>query len=355
MLDRGRRSDAAILALGLIVLANSRPYEGLLTAVPVGLCLAWRVARPEAHGGLALRKQVSVLLCVLMAGAVFTCWYNWRVTGSPLRLPHTVYIAQYAAAPAFIWQRPPRAPNYTDRVLRDAHMSFGIDYVEYSTLTGAAAKTIMKLARLAAFYWGPLWMLAALAIPDFIREPRFRIAAFALVLCITGMLLTVSFQEHYAAPCASIFILILVDACRRLCKRWRTVGALVVIASPVAWIGSEAATARMAPQLNWPALRRSVEADIAAVPGRHVVLVHYAPWHALGQEWVYNGPDIDSSRVIWARDLGQKMNRELMGYFPDRTFWMVEPDHPIPTVIRCTSQCAAREDNVHKQARMPDD
>jgi hypothetical protein len=354
MLNRGHRRDAAILGLGLIVLANSRPYEGLLTAVPVGFCLAWHFHRAGAQRGLALRKHVPVLSCVLLAGAVFTCWYNWRVTGSPLRLPHTAYIAQYAATPAFVWQRAPRAPEYSDRVLRDAHRSFGIDYVEYSTLTGAAAKSTMKFVRLAAFYWGPLWILAALAIPDFLREPRFRVATFALALCITGILLTIGFQEHYAAPCASIFILILVDASRRLCKRWRTVGAIVVIASPLAWIGSEAATARMPPQLDWPALRRSVEAGIAAVPGRHVVLVHYDPWHALGQEWVYNGPDIDSSRIIWARDLGQQMNRELIGYFPDHTFWLVEPDHPVPTVTRCRSQCAGREDDSNNKARLPE-
>ena len=352
MMDRRRRRDAAILGLGLIVLANSRPYEGFLTALPVVLCLVWSLrAAPQRR--LTLRKHAPVLACVLLSGTAFTCFYNWRVTGSPYLLPHTAYIAQYAAAPAFVWQRPPRAPEYSDRVLHDAHTSFGIDYVEYSTLAGAAAKSTMKIARLAAFYWGPLWILAALAIPDFVREPRFRVAACALALCITGILLTVAFQEHYAAPCASIFLLILVDASRRLCKRWRTVGAIVVIASPIAWTGSEAATARLAPQADWPALRRSVEAKIAAAPGRHVVLVHYDPWHALGQEWVYNGPDIDSSRIIWARDLGRERNGELIGYFSDRTFWLVEPDHPVPIVTRCTSECAAHADNLQDQ-RVPD-
>jgi hypothetical protein len=357
MLDRARRRDAAILGLGLIVLANSRPYEGFLTAVPFGLCLAWHFLRPGAQRGPALRKHAPVLACVLLAGAVFTGWYNWRVTGSPLRLPHTAYIAQYAAAPAFVWQRAGRAPEYSDRVLRDAHTSFGIDYVEYSTLIGAAAKSFMKVARLAAFYWGPFWILAALAIPDFLAEPRYRVAAAALALCVTGILLTVAFQEHYAAPCASIFTLMMVDASRRLCRRWRTVGVIVVIASPITWLGTQVAAARMAPRLDWPALRRSVEARIAAVPGHHVVLIHYSPWHALGQEWVYNAPEIDSSRIIWAQDLGKEMNRELIVYFPERTFWLVEPDHPVPTVTRCTSECAVREDNLNKRtnihARMP--
>lgn len=36
-----------------------------------------------------------------------------------------------------------------------------------------------------------------------------------------------------------------------------------------------------------------------------------------------------SGRVIWAQDMGER-NRELLEYYPDRTFWIVEPDATPP-------------------------
>jgi hypothetical protein len=41
-----------------------------------------------------------------------------------------------------------------------------------------------------------------------------------------------------------------------------------------------------------------------AAPGRRLVLVKYLPGHVVHDEWVYNQPDIDSSRIVWTRDLG---------------------------------------------------
>lgn len=53
---------------------------------------------------------------------------------------------------------------------------------------------------------------------------------------------------------------------------------------------------------SWP--RSRVAAKLGAAPGRHLVLVKYLPGHVVHDEWVYNEPDIDSLRIVWARDLG---------------------------------------------------
>ena len=37
--------------------------------------------------------------------------------------------------------------------------------------------------------------------------------------------------------------------------------------------------------------------------GRQVLFVQYSPDHDTYLEWVYNGADIDGSKLIWARDL----------------------------------------------------
>ncbi len=35
-------------------------------------------------------------------------------------------------------------------------------------------------------------------------------------------------------------------------------------------------------------------------------------------EWVYNDPDIDHAKVVWASDMGPEKNRELLNYFRGR-------------------------------------
>ena len=41
---------------------------------------------------------------------------------------------------------------------------------------------------------------------------------------------------------------------------------------------------------------------------------------------VFNAADIDNSKVIWARDMSEAENLELIRYYKDRTVWLVQPD-----------------------------
>jgi hypothetical protein len=62
------------------------------------------------------------------------------------------------------------------------------------------------------------------------------------------------------------------------------------------------------------------------MPGKLLVLVRYWPQHIFQDEWVYNVADIDGSRVVWARDLGDVEDEKLLHYYPDRTVMLLEPD-----------------------------
>src|SRR5205814_10008902 len=79
-----------------------------------------------------------------------------------------------------------------------------------------------------------------------------------------------------------------------------------------------------------PERRIDVNRRIAKIPGKLLVLVRYWPQHIFQEEWVYNEAEISGARVIWARDLGPEENEKLLGYYPDRTAWLLQPDFRPP-------------------------
>jgi hypothetical protein len=54
--------------------------------------------------------------------------------------------------------------------------------------------------------------------------------------------------------------------------------------------------------------------------------VRYTPEHNPHQEWVYNSADIDGSSIVWARDMGEAANADLIHYYRNRKIWLLEPD-----------------------------
>ena len=53
-------------------------------------------------------------------------------------------------------------------------------------------------------------------------------------------------------------------------------------------------------------------------------------------EWVYNEANIDSSKVVWARDMGSTDNEELIRYFKTARVWLLEADDMPPKLSRLT-------------------
>jgi hypothetical protein len=67
------------------------------------------------------------------------------------------------------------------------------------------------------------------------------------------------------------------------------------------------------------------------------VLVRYAANHNFHGEIVYNSPDIDTQKIVWAFDFGPEADRPLLDYYRDRKVWLIQPDGPRPTLERYSS------------------
>jgi hypothetical protein len=72
--------------------------------------------------------------------------------------------------------------------------------------------------------------------------------------------------------------------------------------------------------------RSRVRTQLQHKPGRHLVLVHNHRSATGLYDWVYNEPDLQQAKIIWARDMGQEANQELIDAYPDRQVWIVDQD-----------------------------
>jgi hypothetical protein len=72
--------------------------------------------------------------------------------------------------------------------------------------------------------------------------------------------------------------------------------------------------------------RKTVERQLAAMPGEHLVLVRYSKDHNSGEEYVYNDADIDHAKTVWAREIPRLDLGPLLSYFRNRDVWVYEPD-----------------------------
>ena len=112
--------DALLLALGLAILANSRPYEGLAFSIPIAFAmLFWLSGRNRPTHLRSFSRVIAPILMALLLAAAATGYYYFRVTGNPLRMAYQVDRDTYSAAPYFIWQRPRPEPVYHHAVMRD--------------------------------------------------------------------------------------------------------------------------------------------------------------------------------------------------------------------------------------------
>lgn len=82
------------------------------------------------------------------------------------------------------------------------------------------------------------------------------------------------------------------------------------------------------PRGNIP--RARMLASLENTPGQHLIIVRYEPSHQPDPEWVYNAADIDASKVVWARDMSEHDNQELLQYFGNRRIWLLEADQSPP-------------------------
>ena len=326
-------SAALLGSLGIALLANSRPYEGFIVTFASVVVLLWGRKKNLRPLRDLLRPRVTVpAALVLCAAAIWMGYYNYRVTGKPWVMPYLVNDTTYAAAPHF-WLSPPASwPIYRHEVLRKFWTEW--DWNHYVQARANPFRIVANFVYvLFTFYTFPLLLAAMISVllaPT--RKVRFALSiASALAL---ALFLETGLAAHYYAPVAGLILYLACVGIRsvlhRVPKRTperRLTAIAIAGAFLFAFTIQTVNSIRSDPEPPGNPSHRRLTIDTLMRKGsRHLVIVRYTPEHDPHQEWVYNSADIDGSSIVWARDMGEAANADLIHYYRDRKIWLLEPD-----------------------------
>jgi hypothetical protein len=334
---RAKTRHVLLLGLGIAILANSRPYEGLLLCIPVSLfLLRWFGGKTNPNFNLhqRIRTVLLPLAALLFLLAVFMGYYNWRLTESPLLFPHRLNVRTYDTAPVFVWGhvKPPR--QYNNQQLVDFYVDW--EREEYpGTFAGFKTASWLKVTRYSsAFFWMGL-LLALPGLPFALRNGRIRLLVITFFLGLAGLFTVTWSNSHYAAPLTCVIFALLVQSIRhlrtmRIARRPIGLALSWAIVALLAMDTTSAVKHRSCDPLSWTCQgdpsRAAIQKKLENTSGKHLVIVRYAENHNVHDEWVFNGAEIDNAKVLWARELASEQNEKLFAYFKDRQVWLVTPD-----------------------------
>jgi hypothetical protein len=171
-----RARDSGLMALGIAMLANTRPYEGFVLTATAGIALLLGFRRKPHPDWQAVALHVALPMFLLLTiVAIGMGYYFWRVTGNPLVMPYSLNREQYSANGYFVWQSPGGIPIYHHKVIADFYLKAHLPYFEAArSFWGFWRSTAVKLVSIWLFYVGPALTIPLLALASALRDQRIR-------------------------------------------------------------------------------------------------------------------------------------------------------------------------------------
>jgi hypothetical protein len=259
-------------------------------------------------------------------------------------MPYVEHQRQYATVPLFLFQNPPPAPEYRNMELwrfywRDQRYLY-LRRDDWRMVRDEALRMIGGLYQSCLGNVESL-TIALLMVPLAMKSSRrMRMLIVIHILFTIAILLGTFMIGHYAAPAAALVAAIILMALRRMQRLGGPVGKLLVrtaVAVAILW-----SIFWWIAFFNWiqsrdeyQFQRDNIACNFSQIPGKHLLLLRYFE-HNPHEEWVYNGADLETPPVIWAREMSQEINQRLLEHYADRQIWLIEPDVPgkMPTKIR---------------------
>jgi hypothetical protein len=325
-----KSKNVFLAAIGLLLLANTRPYEGLIMSTGFFLALLFlRMRQRQPLRELLSLRCLIPLLLVCGAGGLLDGYYNYRVTGNAFLMPYAVYFQDYRIAPPLII-----FPERTPPVYRHANLenSWRADLEHFRKVKAHLIVNLTESRVILIFYYSLLFVFPVLLGIFLSSSYRLRTAVAICCFVWLGLLIEYAKTPHYIAGSVGLFAVLAVYGLRLL----RVIGGsygpvlMLTLAALMCMQGKASEQGQSwetrAPRFMSPrmiAMRKAMEQG-----GQHLILVRYSADHIdKSDECVYNAADIDASQIVWAQDMGEAKNRELINYYHgNRKVWMYQPD-----------------------------
>ncbi|MBI4850653.1 MAG: hypothetical protein HY819_02385 [Acidobacteria bacterium] len=342
-----KKSNALLLGLGLAILANTRPYEGLILSLPAsGFLIFWLISKKSPPFKQTLKEIILPLSILLFIVTLMMGYYNWRITGNPLLMPYQASQDIYNNLTTFIWTKPKnKIINYNHEEIRFVYEDIiGSFYRSNQGLENFVNFSLLKLSNLFSFFLDMPFTLIIFVLPFLARNSWVRFALLSYFVLVIGMLQVIWSYPHYAAPGTCLIYFLIVQSLRKIYS-WRLrkyfIGKFIVCSIPIYCICLIILpiALKLDPFMyvnpsfwelprtsfpSWSIKREKIISQLKREPQQHLVIVKYWPGHNVEAEWVYNEADIDNAKIVWARFMTPEKNCELINYFSNRKVWILE-------------------------------
>lgn len=335
--DRGDLKSGALLGLGLAINFLTRPYECVFLVIAA---IAFLVRVKPSRG------LIAAIVVVLPAFGI-TLLQNKRVTGGWTTLPYQLSQYQYGV-PASLTFQPDPVPH--NQLTREQQLEYKTQLAFKSGNRETLKSYLLRLeyrVRFYRFFFLPPLFVALVFFAITLNQRRSQFVAGTLLLFALGINFFPAFQFHYLAAVTCLFVLASILGLERLNRISPEAARLLLFLCfihfgfwyTVHFFDEKPFALALRPYETWdglnhnnPARRIEVNKQLANIPGKLLIFVHYSPNHVFQDEWVYNEADIDHARIVWARDLGADENQKLIAYYPDRHIFLYNADGIIPQV-----------------------
>jgi hypothetical protein len=344
--------NGAVLGLGVVIVMTTRPYEGMVYAIPFGLALIVHFIR---SAGLQRRSLVPAGLAaavLVAAGFGLTLAQNQAVTGDWKVAPYFLYRQTNGQVPVFLTQsRHPESQGQPRYAATLAAVSYDVAYYDHrKTWVRILYTEISRALNYWSFYVGFALLIPLLFGLRWLSGERTLLLAAASLA--VGLSLETFDFAHYASPGFGLAVLTIMAGFRTL-RQWRPWGYLYGLSLsrllPLALVVGSAIPVSSA-LTGWPdfshngvrtwepccwlrpsSVHMAVADEVDRYGGRHLIIVDSGPQGAGFGRFVspavvarlavvYNDADIDGEKTIWINN-DSEFNRAAIDRYPGRRIW----------------------------------
>ena len=333
--------NGAVLGLGVVILMTTRPYEGMVYALPFGAALVVHFIRSTRLDRRSLVPAGFAAAVLVAAGFGLTLAHNRAVTGDWKVAPYLLYRQTSGQVPVFLVEsRDPGGEGHARYAPTQRGVNYDVTYYKRrETWAGILLTEVSRFRNNWNFYVGFALLTPFLVgIYALMGEPTVLLAAAALVV---GLSLETFDFATYAAPGLGFVTLAIMAGFRSL-RQWRPLGypyglslsrilPFVLVIISVIPLSSVLTgwSVYTYPQFSgstccWlrpRSLHMTVADEVDRYGGRDLIIVDSGEQAAAKAEYVvFNDRDIGDEKTIWIYD-DPELNQLAIDRYPGRRIW----------------------------------